>query len=568
MRGLTPVPPGRVKTVLAYLQKVVVPLLLWQCGFAATRGTWLPRRLFDEDFYVDAYPDVAASGMHPFRHFLIHGILEGRNPCVFFDSGFYLRNYPDVAATGMIPLIHYLLHGSADGRCPSPFFDPAYYRENSPDVTLAGQEPLIHYLKFGAAEGRHPNPYFDNRMHAGKAPGRFVSPCNPLDDQLLHESRADLAHAADPRRMLIVDQQLPTPDRDSGSLRMFSLIEILRAQGYAVTLASHRNESLGGNHAQNLRDMGVALLAGPSAVFAHFQAYGGLYAHIILSRPETAHEYLPLARAYALHANVIYDTVDLHWIREGRMAQVLNDPKAFELSIYHRKVELAAANRADLVFTVTEQERQVLLAEGVSTPVAVIPNVHKPAPFSRPFAARHDLLFVGSFNHPPNIDAVAWFVEKIFPLIQREIPEIAVHIIGSDAPDRIKAMASPGVNILGYQASLGPWMQECRISVAPLRYGAGMKGKIGQSMSEGLPVVTTSLGAEGMHLQNEIDVLIADGEEPFAKSVIRLYRDEALWNVLSARALAYIASNLSPLKTLQRLEAALAGLNNKAGRAA
>ena len=129
-------------------------------------------------------------------------------------------------------------------------------------------------------------------------------------------------------------------------------------------------------------------------------------------------------------------------------------------------------------------------------------------------------------------------------------------------------MASPGVNIHGYQASIEPWMQKCRISVAPLRYGAGMKGKIGQSMSEGLPVVTTSLGAEGMHLQNEIDVLIADGEEPFAQSVIRLYRDETLWNLLSARALAYIASTLSPQRTLQRLEAALAGLDNKAGPAA
>jgi glycosyltransferase involved in cell wall biosynthesis len=161
------------------------------------------------------------------------------------------------------------------------------------------------------------------------------------------------------------------------------------------------------------------------------------------------------------------------------------------------------------------------------------------------FNERKDIMFIGSFLHQPNEDAVLYFVKEVFPLIKKKIPDVKFFVVGSDPLDSILKLDSETIKVTGYVKDVLPYFENCRVFVAPLRYGAGMKGKIGQSMAYGLPVVTTTIGAEGIGLKNDVNALIADEPEEFADSVIRLYTDEELWEGISMNAIEHIERNYS-----------------------
>jgi glycosyltransferase involved in cell wall biosynthesis len=178
--------------------------------------------------------------------------------------------------------------------------------------------------------------------------------------------------------------------------------------------------------------------------------------------------------------------------------------------------------------------------------VEVLSNLHHIAGPGRPYAQRHDLVFVGGFRHPPNIDAVQWFVSSVFPLIRERLPEVRFHCIGGDVPKEIAALASqPGVLVHGHVPDITPYMEGARVAVAPLRYGAGVKGKVNLSMANGQPVVATPCAVEGMHLRAGEDVLVADDAMTFAEAVVRAYHDEALWQRLAANGLLNVERHFS-----------------------
>jgi glycosyltransferase involved in cell wall biosynthesis len=191
----------------------------------------------------------------------------------------------------------------------------------------------------------------------------------------------------------------------------------------------------------------------------------------------------------------------------------------------------------------------------------VLPNVHEVScALELNPRARSGLCFIGGYEHPPNIDAVKWLVQGILPQIALSLGA-APHLtlLGSFPPPEVLALEGAGIEVPGYLADVSRYFLSARVFVAPLRYGAGMKGKIGQAMAFGLPVVTTSLGAEGMDLQDEKDVLIADDARTFAEAVALLYRDDDLWLRLSARGLEIVAERWSPEAMAKRLEALLEG---------
>jgi glycosyltransferase involved in cell wall biosynthesis len=153
---------------------------------------------------------------------------------------------------------------------------------------------------------------------------------------------------------------------------------------------------------------------------------------------------------------------------------------------------------------------------------------------------------VGGFRHTPNVDAVQWFAKEVFPAIRTRLPGILFHCIGAEPSAAIQALSQyEGVRIHGHVPDLDPAMQGMRVSVAPLRYGAGVKGKVNLSMANGQPVVATSTAVEGMHLRDGFDVLVADRAQLFADAVVRLYQDEALWNQLSRNGLDNVTRHFS-----------------------
>ncbi|MDJ0559199.1 MAG: glycosyltransferase family 4 protein, partial [Microcystis sp. M53599_WE4] len=175
------------------------------------------------------------------------------------------------------------------------------------------------------------------------------------------------------------------------------------------------------------------------------------------------------------------------------------------------------------------------------------------------FDQRSGLVFIGSYNHPPNIDAVKWLCLEIMPLVWAFRPDITVNLLGSNLKDEVKELANDKVIVTGYVPEVEPYFQKSRVFVAPLRFGAGMKGKIGQSLSLGLPTITTKIGAEGMGLIDHQDVLIADTAEEFAQAVIELYDNMELWQKLADNSLETI-KRYQPATVQTNLQALLSNL--------
>ncbi len=356
-----------------------------------------------------------------------------------------------------------------------------------------------------------------------------------------------LLHGRQPQ-VLIIDALTPQPDRDSGSVRLVNLMRLLRAEGAHVVFLP-ANRSADGPYTEALQQLGVECWHAPYAQRppAWLRTHGQRFDAAMVCRHYVASEFFPLLRQYAPQASLLFDTVDLHYLRERRAAELDGNALAMRAADRTRRLELALVAAADATLVVSEAERLVLAQEMPQARVRVLSNLHPPAAGGPGWAERRDVLFVGGFRHPPNVDAVQWFVGEAWPHIHRARPDLQFHSIGGDVPAAIQSLAKvPGVSIHGHVPDLRPWLDGCRISVAPLRYGAGVKGKVNQAMAHGLPVVATSPAVEGMHLLDGHDVLVADDAGTFAEAVLRLEADEALWHGLAAHGRENVARHFSP----------------------
>jgi GT2 family glycosyltransferase/glycosyltransferase involved in cell wall biosynthesis len=349
------------------------------------------------------------------------------------------------------------------------------------------------------------------------------------------------------RQILIVDAQTPRPDHDSGSLRLVQLMRLLREEGAHVVFLPadrHRVEPWTGQ----LQRLGVEVWYRPYAagIPAWLRTHGPRFDAAMISRHYVADELLPLLRTYAPQARRIFDTVDLHYLRERRGAEVAGDAALARAAERTRARELAVIAQADTTLVVSEVECALLREDAPNAQVEILSNLHRIAGPGRSFAERQDIVFVGGFRHPPNVDAVRWFVADVWPRVRASLPDVRFHCIGSHTPPDIAALAQvPGVLVHGHVADIDPYMDGCRIGIAPLRYGAGVKGKVNLSMAHGQPVVATSCAVEGMHLHDGRDVLVADTADAFADALVRLYRDELLWTTLARNGLDNVQRHFS-----------------------
>ena len=201
--------------------------------------------------------------------------------------------------------------------------------------------------------------------------------------------------------------------------------------------------------------------------------------------------------------------------------------------------------KADVTLVVSTVEQKLLHELLPESRVMILSNIHEPVDGGKAFAEREGLVFIGGFQHPPNSDAVLWYAQEILPLVRAQLPGVKTYIVGSKVPATIRALACDDLIVTGYVPDVTPYLNGCRVSIAPLRYGAGVKGKVNSAMSHGLPVVATSTSVEGMHLKNEEDVLVADDPVAFADAIVRAYRDETLWRRLSAGGVDNIRRHFS-----------------------
>lgn len=356
---------------------------------------------------------------------------------------------------------------------------------------------------------------------------------------LLHRGR---------RQVLILDEEVPRPKRDSASLRQVNLIRLLLQAGAHVVFVPTRREH-GGVATDALQRMGVEVWYAPfiEGVAGWLRSHAARFDVALLVRHHVANECLPLLKRYAPQARTVFDTVDLHYLRERRGAEVAGDASLLRAAERTRSSELAVMEQCDVTVLVSAAEREQLQADAPRVRVELISNLHEVAGAGAPYAQRHDLVFVGGFRHPPNLDAMEWFIGEVFAGIRAQLPQVRLHCIGAAAPESLLALAAgqPGVEMHGFVEDIVPYMDGARIAIAPLRFGAGVKGKINLSMAHGQPVVGTTCAVEGMHLQPGQDVLVADDAVTFAAEVVRLYQDPQLWQQLSDAGLANVAQHFS-----------------------
>ncbi|MGQ9660465.1 MAG: glycosyltransferase [Thermochromatium sp.] len=364
-------------------------------------------------------------------------------------------------------------------------------------------------------------------------------------------------------RVLVVDSYMVTPDRESGSLRMLNLFLILQRLGYQVTFAAANLEAPQ-PYVADLQRLGFEVLYRPyvRSISAHLAEQGARYDLVILSRADAAAQVMAAARRFCPQARIIFDTVDLHFLREQRLAELIGDRSTRLLAEARKRQELDLMHQADLTLVVSEFERALLAVEVPEVKVRVVSNIHRIFGSANPPEVRRDLLFIGSFSHPPNRDAVLFFCDAVMPHLRARLPDLRLKVIGSDPPAEVLARAGEdsGVDVLGHVPDVDPLFARCKLSVAPLRYGAGVKGKINQSLAHGLPVVATALAIEGMHLVDGESVLVADTAEAMVEAVIRLYQDPDLWRRLSVGGLKVMEEHFSFAAAERAVRAALVSL--------
>ncbi|HSX61702.1 MAG TPA: glycosyltransferase, partial [Tahibacter sp.] len=365
----------------------------------------------------------------------------------------------------------------------------------------------------------------------------------PIDDAALAPRAATFRRE---KRLLVVDACTPTPDQDSGSLRMVNLMRLLRALGWQVTFFADNRLYVAG-YTEALQALGVEVLYAPymNDPIRLFRQRGAEFDAVLLSRHYIAINYLGLARLYAPKAKLIFDTVDLHYLRERRAAELENSDELRRKAERTRAQEHKLIRECDATLVVSPVEQELLARELPQARVEILSNVHEVFGCRRGFAERSDLVFVGSFQHPPNEDAMLWFAREILPRLRDALPGARLHVIGQPIPDALRDYAADDFVLHGFVADLEPYMDGCRVSVAPLRYGAGVKGKVNMAMSYGLPVVATPAAVEGMHIRADSDVLVATDAEAFAAAIVRLYGDATLWETLSANGLANVERHFS-----------------------
>jgi glycosyltransferase involved in cell wall biosynthesis len=360
-------------------------------------------------------------------------------------------------------------------------------------------------------------------------------------------SRADSSAAAEqfanrrwPAQVAVFEDLIPRPDRDAGSARMMFILRALSQWCHPVFFTTGKR--LWPEYEELLLREDIELA--DALDFKRLLKERKFHA-AVLSRPAVAEIMLRPVRRAAPDLKIVYDMLDVHHLRAEREAALTGDPRAAGEAKRLRRLETRLARAADLLWCGSPADKVLMdqLAPGV--PSVVVPTVHQLHDRGLSFGERQHLLFVGNFSHRPNTDAVVYLVRDVLPLIRQSLPFVELHVVGDNAPAEFEGFSSQGVKILGYVPALDPIMFRCRVFVAPIRFGSGVNGKIGEALSYGMPVVTTTIGAEGWGF-NARQVLIGDSAADFAAAVVRLYQDAELWRTLSDKGFRHIADNYTP----------------------
>ena len=430
-------------------------------------------------------------------------------------------------------------------------YAPAYYedvdicfgvRSLGHKVVYQPMSRVIHHE--GATAGRDTSAAgFKRYQQINRA--KFVEKWREvLDRENLPEDRLRTEEASNRRRaprVIVFDERIPTPDRDAGSARMMFILKALVRWSRPVFVPLNRPHDVEYERLLWKEGIETAYLV----EYPHLLRTRNFYA-AVLSRPLVADGLLKSLRRARPSLKIIFDTVDAAFVRLEREHRITGDARTAEEAREYREIELRLARASDLVWCTSLDDKKAVEREAPGVRIEVIPTIHPVHSRGHSFDERAHLLFIGNLAHRPNADAVHYLMRDIFPLVKQSLPGVRLHIVGDNVTPEIAAYAAPDVEVLGYVPDVEPLYQSCRLMLVPLRYGAGLKGKLGESLAHGLPVVTTPTGAEGFGITDGVEALIADEPAAFAAAAIRAYSQKDLWERLAEHGYQHVEKHFTP----------------------
>jgi GT2 family glycosyltransferase/glycosyltransferase involved in cell wall biosynthesis len=343
-------------------------------------------------------------------------------------------------------------------------------------------------------------------------------------------------------RALVIDATTPTPDQDAGSIATYEQMLILRDLGYKISFIPEDNFANVGVPTQRLQAQGIECVYGPyiQSVDEWLEKFGSTLDVIHVYRHNVLSKYLQIFQRRAPQARIIYANADMHHLRMQRQALLTNDDKLKAEAEKVRVIELDLHRKADYSIVTSTYEVELIADEAPGAPVQLlrwITEVVEPNPERQ---GRDAIAFLGGYQHTPNVDAIDYFMKEIFPTIVKATPEIKLLICGSAMPERFQDYAGPNVEVVGFVPDLTVLFRRCLATVAPLRYGAGFKGKVATSLSYGVPCIGSEIAFEGIGFSDGDGIVTAETPEAYAKAISEVYRDKKRWKELSSKGVSVI----------------------------
>ena len=341
------------------------------------------------------------------------------------------------------------------------------------------------------------------------------------------------------KRILIFDHRVPCYDHDAGARTVFMYIKLFLKYNFKVVFVPDDFYPFQ-PYTEELEQLGVEVLYG-NYYMTHWKEWleeNLKYFHYVyMNRPQVSIKYIDYVKKN-FTGKIFYYGHDLHYLREEREYEITHNPELLESSKRWKKIEKKLFEEADVIYAVGDYEYNILKESFENklirnVPAYIYPQVTDVETIN--LDQRKDLLFVGGFGHPPNIDAVLWFGREIFPQILKKFPDILWNIVGANPPEEIQALAGKNIKLLGFVSDdeLKHLYKTSRLAIIPLRYGAGVKGKVVESLYYGCPFITTPIGAEGIPFE-ETELWVTDCDEGMADKIIAAYQNKDVLQKMSS----------------------------------
>lgn len=494
------------------------------------------------------------------------GCNYGRNQIPWFDEYSYVKEVDYISGASI--MLSNDLWKSLNGFDEE--FTPAYYedtdlafriRENGLKVMYQPLSRVVHFE--GKSNGTDLTS--GQKQYQAVNAEKFKNKWNKVlkENHLMPDEEFFARDRSKGKKVLLfLDWQVLTYDKDTGSRASFQYLEFFLKHGFNVKFLPCK-KCIEDYHLTKLYEMGI------EPIYSYdndnygwvlwLKKYGRYVDYIYVNRPYVADAFLYGLRKYT-NAKIIFQGHDLHYLRMYRGYELTKDKNDLFEAKKMEKMEKSVIPKMDVITYFSEVEvekvKDFLPKNKIidTVPLYVFDTKEKENIEYNP-ELRKDIMFIGGYKHLPNKDAAIWIAKEIMPLVTKQNPDIKLHLVGSPVLDEIKELESENVCVHGFMTDedLDKLYKEIKIAVVPLRFGAGVKGKVLESLYNKVPVITTSIGAEGIPSKEEMFV-IKDEPDEFANAILNLYNDDERLVDLSKKSLPFLDKYYSDNAVLEKFK--------------